>query len=183
MTRKTLTTFLAAVLSLSFSWHIHAEGPADSSSSQQALKAVDSVIKRTPKLEMYPCNDCHSEPDEFNATPRALEEEHQKMQIHYANEGDKRWCQSCHEEKNYMKLRLQSGQLVSFNESYRQCGQCHSSQYKDWLKNAHGKRTGSWKSPRQIYSCTQCHDAHDPAIKPLKALKAPPRPTNNFWRF
>ncbi|EKD41817.1 MAG: putative cytochrome with 4 heme binding site [uncultured bacterium] len=141
----------------------------------------DGIIKRIPKLEMYPCSDCHSNPEDYHPNPRVLKEEHGDMKSHFARTEDDGWCLRCHKAGNYLKLTLQSGREISFNDAYLLCSECHSTTYEDWKHNEHGKRTGSWKGPRQVYSCTACHQAHDPKYKHVKAIPGPQKPVNTLW--
>ncbi|OGP08226.1 MAG: hypothetical protein A2048_07310 [Deltaproteobacteria bacterium GWA2_45_12] len=143
----------------------------------------DKVIKRIPKLEMYPCDDCHSTSKDFNPTKRILNEEHTDKKLHFAaKEGvEERWCHNCHLEGNYKKLILQSGREINFNESYLICGECHGDLLNKWNKNAHGKRVGLWNGPREVYSCPECHDPHDPKFKPMDTKKTSVPPVNTFW--
>ena len=142
---------------------------------------LGEVIEQIPKMQMYPCTDCHSGPADFNTTPRKLTQEHLEKKIHFGKNEPEKWCQTCHDEGNYLKMRLISGKEISFNQTYLLCGECHGDVYQNWLRNAHGKQVGFWNGPRQINACPACHDPHDPKFKPLKALKMPPPPVNNFW--
>ncbi len=48
------------------------------------------------------------------------------------------------------------------------CSRCHGLIYNDWLMGTHGKWVGMWKptkkSDRRPFTCTQCHDPHDPSF-------------------
>lgn len=140
--------------------------------------AADEVIKRTPKIEMYGCDDCHDSAESYNPTVRKMKEDHDTIQgMHPLRSDDPGyWCLNCHAENNYNKLRLQSGRKISFNESYLLCGECHGIELRDWKKKIHGKRVGNWNGPGQVSSCTECHDAHDPMIKPIVPLPPPAYP-------
>jgi hypothetical protein len=50
-------------------------------------------------------------------------------------------------------LRLANGDLVSFEESYNLCGQCHGTIFRDWKAGIHGKRTGEWNGKKQYRLC------------------------------
>src|SRR3989338_5047086 len=105
----------------------------------------DELVKRTSKMEMYPCTECHDSLESYNARPRKLEEEHDTITaIHpeqLVQEDPKYWCQNCHQFKNYNRLHLEDGEVITFNESYRLCAQCHGPVFDDWKKNLHGQRT------------------------------------------
>ena len=143
----------------------------------------ETVIKRVPKLEMYPCDDCHSTPADFNEEKRSLEEEHPEKKLHFAAKDgvEERWCHNCHQEGNYKRLKLQSGRVISFNETYFICGECHGDILNKWNKNAHGKRIGNWNGAREVYSCPECHDPHDPHFKSMESKPPPAPPVNTFW--
>ena len=63
---------------------------------------------------------------------------------------------------------------MDFDEAYLVCGQCHFNRQRDWYLGGHGKRVGNWQGERTLYSCTHCHDPHDPITKPREPSKAPP---------
>lgn len=160
-------------------------GVASLASSSQAQEKQPSykVMKRTSKIEMYRCDECHETKKDYNPKLRKLEEEHSEIKTQHVSDEEEEWCLRCHKENNYNKLLLQNGETISFNESYLLCRECHSAIYKDWLQNAHGKRVGSWQEMSQAYSCTECHGAHDPEFKPMQAKDPPIRPAKTFWGF
>lgn len=124
---------------------------------------------------IFPCSACHAdlEPD---ATPRPLEEHKEIALDHGPRE---HWCFECHNPRDRDRLRLASGKLIAFSESYRLCGQCHGDKLRDWKVGVHGKRTGHWDGPRQYLLCASCHNPHSPRFKPIKPLPPPRRPLDN----
>lgn len=131
-------------------------------------------VPRPPFSEgIFPCSQCHKymEP---NPKRRTLTEYHTEIVLHHA-EGQ-RWCTDCHNLVNRDKLRLVSGELIDFTESYRLCGQCHGDKFRDWKVGVHGKRTGNWNGDKQYLLCVHCHNPHDPKFKPLTPLPPPQRP-------
>ncbi len=122
---------------------------------------------------IFPCSDCHADM-EPNLKRRKLTEEHTNIVLHHA-EGQ-RWCLDCHNPYDRDTLRLVSGEVIPFSESYRLCGQCHGDKYRDWKVGVHGKRTGNWNGDKQYLLCAHCHNPHDPKFKPLKPLPPPHRP-------
>lgn len=88
------------------------------------------------------------------------------------------WCFDCHNPDNRDKLRMANGKLVSFEESYNLCGQCHGTILREWKAGLHGKRTGMWNGEKQYRLCVHCHSPHDPRFKQMKPLPPPVRPTD-----
>ena len=121
---------------------------------------------------IYPCSECHDE-IEPNLKKRILEDEHTDITLTHAEY--LRWCLDCHDTADRDKLRLQSGEKIGFNESYRLCGQCHGTIYRDWKQGIHGKRTGYWDGRKEYLLCVHCHNPHGPKFKPMKP-KPPPEP-------
>ncbi len=111
---------------------------------------------------------------EPNPERRELEEMHTDIVLRHAEE--QRWCLDCHNLEDRDKLRLVSGELIDFTESYRLCGQCHGDKYRDWRVGVHGKRTGYWNGEKQYLLCAHCHNPHSPRFKPLKPMPPPVRP-------
>ncbi len=138
-----------------------------------AAKPVLVISKRAGSIRQFPCMKCHNK-----VTPRAL-----KMPLTGKHEGmtfkhyeDVVACYTCHDKGNMDRLRLLAGPFVSFDESYKVCGQCHGEKLRDWKIGAHGKHVGSWAAERHRYSCTDCHDPHKPGPIKVKALPAPTFP-------
>jgi hypothetical protein len=122
---------------------------------------------------IFPCSACH-EGMEVNAKKRDLKEEHTNIKLHHAE--SIHWCFDCHNPSNRDKLRLASGVLIDFRESYLLCSQCHGTQYRDWKAGIHGKRVGYFDGQKTYYLCVNCHNPHDPKFKPLKPEPPPYRP-------
>ncbi|MFC1707916.1 hypothetical protein ACFL59_14055 [Planctomycetota bacterium] len=134
-----------------------------------------TVIVPPPPLseDYWPCSGCH-DPDDANPTRRVLEDEHTDIVLQH--DEDNRWCLDCHDLKDRDMLRLASGAKVPFSESYRLCGQCHGTIYRDWKAGIHGRRTGYWDGPKRYLLCVHCHWPHAPRFKPVKPLPPPVRP-------
>ncbi len=56
---------------------------------------------------------------------------------------------------------------MPFTESYRLCGQCHGTQYRDWRSGIHGKRTGYWDGPKRYLLCGLWQWTHFADLQPL----------------
>jgi hypothetical protein len=124
---------------------------------------------------IFPCSDCHADM-EPNPERRELVDMHDDIILEHA-EGQ-RWCLDCHNLDDRDKLRLVSGEVIPFTESYRLCGQCHGDKFRDWRVGIHGKRTGYWNGEKQYLLCAHCHNPHSPSYKPLKPMPPPVRPEN-----
>ncbi len=122
---------------------------------------------------IFPCSQCHAEM-EPNPERRPLEAMHTDIVLHHDEAN--RWCLDCHDMKDRDHLRLASGALIPFTESYRLCGQCHGTQFRDWKTGIHGKRTGYWDGPKRYLLCVNCHSPHSPHFAPLQPLPPPIRP-------
>jgi len=132
-------------------------------------------VPRPPFSEgIFPCSECHSDMQP-NPQRRDLTDYHTEIVLQHDAEGQ-RWCTDCHNLLNRDKLRLVSGELIDFTESYLLCGQCHGDKLRDWKVGVHGKRTGYWNGDKQYLLCVHCHNPHDPKFKALKPLLPPERP-------
>ena len=124
---------------------------------------------------IFPCSDCHNPKDlPPNPTRRPLTDAHDDIVLKHDEEH--RWCLDCHDADNRDRLHLASGAPVSFEESYRLCGQCHGEKYRDWRAGVHGRRVGLWNGAKQYLLCVHCHSPHQPRFKPLAPKPAPLRP-------
>jgi hypothetical protein len=122
---------------------------------------------------VFPCTECHDGKD-VKLERRKLTEEHSKILLRHGTR--ERWCFDCHAPTDRDKLRLASGSLVEFKESYRLCGQCHGPKLRDWRAGVHGRRSGSWSGAKRYRLCVHCHDPHAPKFKPIVPKPAPKRP-------
>lgn len=122
---------------------------------------------------IFPCMQCH-EGIPPNPERRPLEGMHNDIVLHHDEEH--RWCLDCHDANNRDQLRLASGAPVPFTESYRLCGQCHGTQFRDWRNGIHGKRTGYWNGSKRYLLCVNCHNPHSPRFASLQPLPPPIRP-------
>jgi hypothetical protein len=126
---------------------------------------------------IFPCSDCHADM-EVNYERRELEMFHDDVQLDHGPK--ERWCFDCHNAVDRDRLRLVSGDLVGFDESYRLCGQCHGTIFRDWREGIHGRRRGYWNGAKSYLLCAHCHNPHAPAFQPMAPLPPPVRP--NFLR-
>jgi len=124
---------------------------------------------------VFPCSDCH-DPDMLPTNPERRELRIAHQQIVLRHDEEHRWCLDCHDADDRDQLRLASGKLVPFEESYRLCGQCHGDKYRDWRAGVHGRRTGHWDGQKSYLLCVHCHNAHHPAFEPIEPKPPPHRP-------
>ncbi len=132
------------------------------------------VVPPPPLTEgIFPCSECHADM-EVDYTRRKMEYAHEEIELHHGPR--ERWCFDCHNPEDRDRLRLASGQLVGFDESYRLCGQCHGTIFRDWREGIHGRRRGYWNGAKSYLLCPSCHNPHSPKFQPLKPLPPPVRP-------
>jgi hypothetical protein len=122
---------------------------------------------------IFPCSECHADL-EINYERREMEYMHEDIQLSHGPA--ERWCFDCHNAEDRDRLRLVNGTLVGFDESYRLCGQCHGTIYRDWREGIHGRRRGYWDGAKSYLLCAHCHDPHHPRFEALEPLPPPVRP-------
>ena len=143
----------------------------------QAEPQQDIQVPPPPLSEdTFPCMECHADMDP-NPERRELEEFHDD--IEFTHDEENRWCMDCHDLVKRDFLHLADGSLVSFNESYLVCGQCHGPKLRDWQKGIHGKSTGNWNGEKQYLLCAHCHNPHAPSFKSMPPLPPPHYPKNS----
>lgn len=134
----------------------------------------DIAVASPPFSEdIFPCSECHNDM-EADPTRRELFM-HEEIAAMFDHDSENRWCLDCHNADNRDFLKTASGKLVSFEESYKLCGQCHGNKLRDWKVGVHGKRTGEWNGKKQYLLCVHCHNPHSPHFKPIHPLPPPVR--------
>lgn len=123
---------------------------------------------------IFPCSQCH-EFMEANPNRRELSM-HTEIAEGFNHAKEQRWCLDCHNPDDRNMLRLASGNLVSFEESYYLCGQCHGTIFRDWKVGVHGRRTGLWNGRKEYRLCVHCHNPHQPRFKPIQPMPPPIKP-------
>ena len=119
---------------------------------------------------IFPCSNCHGMMP-ANRTRRALTTFH--VEIALKHDEENRWCLDCHDAEDRDSLHLASGERVSFDESYRLCGQCHGEKYRDWRAGVHGRRSGDWNGHKTYLLCAHCHNPHEPHFQGIEPEPAP----------
>ena len=162
-----ITLVLASVLAAG---PARASPPAVKQAPPAAKKPEVLVQARPPPFSegIFPCMECHK--DQHDKTRRELNF-HDEQQSVFDHDSEHRWCLDCHDLEDRNMLRLASGALVPFTESYRLCGQCHGDKYRDWRAGVHGKRVGNWDGAKTYLLCVSCHNPHSPAFKGVKQIE------------
>ncbi|HEX7584324.1 MAG TPA: cytochrome c3 family protein [Prolixibacteraceae bacterium] len=140
-----------------------------------AEKTSENAIELPPFSDgIYPCSDCHKDLTP-NPVKRELVDMHDDISAMFDHDKENRWCTDCHDLKNRDFLKLASGKLLDFKESYKLCGQCHGEKLRDWKVGVHGKRTGQWNGKKEYMLCVHCHNPHSPKFKELTPEPPPIR--------
>lgn len=132
-----------------------------------------SIEPRRQDVKSFPCSECHQSFQSKEQT-KDLRFPHAGLQLKHMLEVKK--CDFCHSKKNSNMLHLLDGVLISYDESYKICSQCHGKIATNWKKGLHGKIGGQWDGERLHFNCTLCHNAHDPKFKPMEAVAPPSHP-------
>lgn len=114
------------------------------------------------------CATCHRliEPKKKNEEATQLQGFHRGIKIVHGDQT----CRTCHHAPHFDRFRLSSGRTLNYSEVMQLCGQCHSSQKRDYDRGIHGGMTGHWdldRGPRDRNHCIDCHNPHRPAIPKL----------------
>ncbi len=129
--------------------------------------AVKGAIR--PLVKEAECLGCHSKTSSITK-----KKGHRDLSSkHFPKSGT---CSSCHLPGQVTKLRLLTGEPISYPQSPILCGQCHGLVKRDWDHGIHGKKMGSWTKSGEPLLCVQCHDPHTPKFPLMKALPAPRQP-------
>jgi hypothetical protein len=125
-----------------------------------------SVALRTDAsdLTQYPCTACHMGRRTVLGEERTPDAHANIQPTHPRETGAA--CATCHSPANVEFLALRSGESVTLDHAYRVCAQCHFNQADAWAAGVHGKRLDGWQGRRVVMGCTDCHDPHQPALRP-----------------
>lgn len=130
-------------------------------------KAEEYAVEAPPLTDgIFPCNECHSDMVP-NPQRRNLVDMHDDISAVFDHDSENRWCLDCHDLNNRDSLKLASGKLLDFKESYKLCGQCHGDKLRDWKVGVHGKRIGEWNGQKEYLLCVHCHNPHSPKFQQL----------------
>ncbi len=167
-------------------WHTRDVNPQHARHTEAGIECAtchgeptDSpFVKPKPVTNMARCSACHDERKVANECTTCHREttkaQHENIVLHHAEQ--QRWCLDCHDPDDRDRLRLANGTQIGFDESFKLCGQCHGTQFRDWRVGLHGKRTGSWNGRKEYRLCVHCHYPHEPRFAPMTAVALPLRP-------
>lgn len=177
-----LFLFIPALVALScfFLFQTFTSSPA--SAEPEPLRAEYHTLEtaRGKELENKPivgnCFLCHAywvpiPRSNQTSTPRFA---HANIKL---NHGNNDRCYNCHMISDRNKYTANDGSGIMVQLPEEMCSRCHGLIYIDWQMGTHGKWTGMWKptekSDRIRYTCTECHDPHNPAFT-YKVIAPPP---------
>lgn len=141
---------------------------------ESSLNVNEFSVSPPPFSEdIFPCSACHA--DQVPSAKRRELDMHEDIQEMFNHDSENRWCIDCHDLNSRDSLKLASGKLIGFDESFKLCGQCHGDKYRDWKVGVHGRRIGEWNGKKQYFLCVHCHNPHSPKFKQIKPLPAPVR--------
>lgn len=120
------------------------------------------------------CGTCHATkaPDSTTRATADLVDFHQGLQLAHGGQS----CLSCHDARDYDRLKLADGSPLAFEQVVTLCSQCHGPQRRDFDHGAHGGMMGHWDlqaGGRVRHACTTCHDPHAPAYPAAMPVFAP----------
>jgi len=149
--------------------------PDEKEGNKKIEKAIEYAVEAPPFSDgIFPCTDCHAN-IKPNPERRKLVEWHDDISAMFNHDSENRWCLDCHDLNNRDSLKLASGKLLDFKESYKLCGQCHGEKLRDWKVGVHGKRTGEWNGKKEYLLCVHCHNPHSPKFEKLTPEPPPVR--------
>jgi len=118
------------------------------------------------------CSDCHLLFQSTRDPSRPLVQHTDIVLEHGINDQ----CLNCHDKADREKLAIGDEKVTGFDHVELLCAKCHGPIYRDWINGTHGKTVGYWNAdwgqPVKLV-CTQCHDPHHPAYRPIKPLPGP----------
>ena len=118
------------------------------------------------------CSNCHNLFQDEEKKPGELLQHGDLSHDHGMNDR----CFNCHSKENREMLVGNDGSQFGFDEVQRLCGKCHGLVFRDWQRGIHGRTNGSWDASSGLQRrlvCTDCHDPHSPAYKPIPPLPGP----------
>jgi len=176
----------AAFLAL-FAWFsVGSSRALDPSNARRVIDPVDidrdaarQVMGDPPRIEVanfeMSCQECHGLFDSKERRPGDVKQHAHIRLEHGLNDR----CHNCHHVEDRNLLALPGGESLPYGEVERLCASCHGPTYRDWQKGIHGKSRGTWETSSPEHHrmvCTECHDPHHPAFRPIAPLPPPFKP-------
>ncbi len=85
------------------------------------------------------------------------------------NHGSNDRCYNCHLTVDRNKFVRNDGTGIMPQIPEQVCKRCHGLIFNDWKAGTHGVRRGKWlvekKFDQETFTCTNCHDPHNPKFK------------------
>ncbi len=164
---------LGSAFGLGAAWLVAADAPPSPADRPSAGQEEHPEVPPPPFSEgIFPCSACHKDlPVDRTRRQLTMHDE-----IVLRHDETHRWCLDCHDAEDRDSLHLASGERLSFQESYRLCGQCHGEKLRDWRAGVHGRRSGEWNGHKRYLLCASCHNPHQPRFAALAPKPAPKRP-------
>ncbi len=122
----------------------------------------------------YRCTECHKDFDTV-VKQGDLQGEHADIDARF-DHGRNTQCLNCHHPGNRNVYVGYGDTEIPPDQPEQLCGKCHGTMYRDWRHGVHGRSNGYWdtsQGARTRLVCTQCHDPHNPAFKPMRPDPAP----------
>lgn len=138
--------------------------------------ATVRVVRKEMTFDGTPCESCHDGKEPLQGNPKGKGTFHEKIELKH---GRNQHCFNCHHRLNPANFSNFDGAPIKLANIELLCSKCHGTTYRDWLNNAHGRRTGFWakdKGPAKPTVCIACHNPHWPVFK---AIASAPRPHVN----
>ena len=144
----------------------------------QSLNAQINISTRKGSIKLFPCLECHKNIQNNSTLKQQIHDwppSHQAIQFKHMKTVKE--CSICHFSKNLNHLTNLDGiKIISFDESFKLCLQCHGEKTKEFEMGIHGKQVGKWSGAKVRFNCVECHDPHSPKIRPMFAFPPPKFP-------
>lgn len=141
-------------------------------------RRIFAIALRSDQPVASPCSSCHR-PGQRVLRPEAAQNAHRNVLPRHPDKAGAQ-CRTCHAEGNVEQLALMDGSRVPLSHAYALCAQCHYPQAEAWAAGVHGKRLDAWRGRRVVLGCADCHDPHEPGLKPRTPYPGPTLPTTGL---
>lgn len=126
------------------------------------------------------CDVCHGTSPQAIANLKAeskTQQFHDEIRKKVQKHGNLK-CAACHNAPGQIQsvAHLADQSHIEYPNVIYLCGQCHSSQFRDYQHGLHGGMNGYWdlrRGPRMRNNCVDCHDPHSPQYPQLIPVPPP----------